>query len=704
MTTNETKNNAFTEDNFDERVQDAFANVELSAEAEERMLKHVLDYEAAQAQGADTANVSSNTAGTATATTATTDPTAADATAAATSIASAAAPAAAATPDDNDTKSVEGNTALTPKRRLAPWKIALPAAACLLLVLGVGALITNNSLSPEAPTTATSTSAINTAPTTESIANGKTGTMDAMMATEAYESDMAFAPYDPSFYNTEEYNAINEPGFIATATRPLSTFAADVDTASYANLRRLINEGYGLADVYDDAPVTADIEDIEDAEYYAYEYPYEMGAIPKGAIRIEEMLNYFTYNYALPQGDDLFGTTVQLADCPWNADTKLLVMGFATNPETGTATAGRNLVFLIDTSGSMDEPNKMNLLQDAFAELTDQLEPNDRISIVTYSGYEEVVLDGASGSDARTIQRAIDKLRPEGSTNGEAGLKMAYELAQKHFVEGGVNRIILASDGDLNVGMSSESDLHDYVESMRDTGIYLSVLGFGSGNYKDNKMETLADAGNGNYHYIDCLEEAEKVFGSDLVANLVPLANDVKLQVEFNPAKVKGYRLIGYENRALADEDFRDDTKDAGDVGPGHQLTVAYEIVPIDSNMDIAQADLKYSENNGEVSTSNEWLTCTMRYTPVQQSEGEGFVVEASEPREQSIVVDDANLTATPSDDWRFAASIIEFGMVMRDSEYKGTTTLASVDELLDGCDLSSAERKDFQRLVRKAG
>ena len=471
-------------------------------------------------------------------------------------------------------------------------------------------------------------------------------------------------------FNTEEYDSLEETGFISTATRPLSTISSDVDTASYCNLRRMLRDGW-----------TAD-------------------EIDAGAVRIEELLNYFDYDYATPKGDDLFATTVHLGDCPWNKETKLLTIGFATAPEAASvAEKGSNLVFLIDISGSMDSPDKLGLLKDSFDELVSHLDKNDRVSIVTYANGQDIVLEGARGDEGRKIMRAINRLRADGATNGEAGLKMAYEVAQRNYIEGGVNRIVMASDGDLNVGMSSESDLHDYVDQQRETGIYLSVLGFGSGNYKDNKMEALADAGNGNYHYIDCLDEAVKVFGTDLVANLVPLANDVKLQVEFNPAHVKAYRLIGYENRALADEDFRDDTKDAGDIGPGHQLTVAYEIVPADSKMEVPEADLKYGEGGGGDPSSSEWLTCTMRYQPVARADGDGFVVEQGEAREQSLTVSEANYSDNPGDDWTFAASIIEAGMVLRDSEFKGTATLDSVKELLSGLELN-AERRGFEKLV----
>lgn len=461
-------------------------------------------------------------------------------------------------------------------------------------------------------------------------------------------------------FNTEEYNRLEETGFVSVATRPLSTVSADVDTASYGNLRRMLRDGW-----------TA-------------------GEIDAGAVRIEEMLNYFSYDYDTPTNDDLFDVTVHVGDCPWNDQTKLVTLGFATAPEASSvAEAGSNLVFLIDVSGSMDSSDKLGLLKDAFGELVSHLGKNDRVSIVTYASGEDVVLEGARGDEARTIMRAINRLRADGSTNGEAGLKMAYEVAERNFIEGGVNRIVLASDGDLNVGMSSESDLHDYVDGQRETGIYLSVLGFGSGNYKDNKMETLADHGNGSYHYIDCVEEAERVLGENLTANLVPLADDVKVQVEFNPAQVKAYRLIGYENRGMADEDFRNDERDAGDVGPGAQFTVAYEVALTDSKLEVDEHELKYGEGATGDAKSGEWLTATVRYQPA----------DGGEVREQTRAVGKRDVNREPGKDWRFQAAVIEMGMLLRDSDYAGSADYDSIVELLEGMRLTE-ERAEFLELV----
>ena len=330
-------------------------------------------------------------------------------------------------------------------------------------------------------------------------------------------------------YNTEEYNSIKENSYMSSISNPLSTFSIDVDTASYTNLRRMINRGYAKED------------------------------IPKDSIRIEEMINYFSYDYPTPQNGDPFAVTTEVTDCPWNKDTKLMKIGIKAAQMDLTERAPMNLVFLIDVSGSMYDSNKLPLVQKSFCMLTENLTAQDRISIVTYAGYDEVVLEGAEGSHKDTIENAINSLSAGGSTAGADGIKTAYKIAEKYFIEGGNNRIILATDGDLNVGISSESDLTDLVEEKRETGVFLSVLGFGTGNYKDNKMEALADNGNGNYAYIDSELEAKKVLVEEMGGTLFTVAKDVKIQVEFNPEYVKRYRLIGYENRLMDAEDFAGD-------------------------------------------------------------------------------------------------------------------------------------------------
>lgn len=510
-----------------------------------------------------------------------------------------------------------------------------------------------------------------------------------VMTDMSAESGYAPYPYEPVDYNTEEYATIEESGFIATRTTPLSTVSADVDTASYANLRRMLREGYRVqtaADAKESSGEDTVPEEWDDDWYYESQQ-----VIPTGAVRIEEMLNYFDYDYAKPQDGNGFAVNAQIGACPWNKDTNLLVLGYATPEEDASVReAGANLVFLIDVSGSMDDPDKLPLLQSSFGELVDELGEKDRVSIVTYSGEEEVVLEGESGANHREIMKAIRSLSADGSTNGEAGLRMAYEIAEKNRIEGGVNRIVMASDGDLNVGMTSESDLHDFVSKKRETGVYLSILGFGAGNYKDTKMETLADDGNGQYHYIDCEDEAKRVFGQKLTANLVPFANDVKVQIEFNPAQIKGYRLVGYENRTMAAEDFTDDKKDAGEVGPESQFTVVYEIVPVDSAMEIATPELKYETNNDAAST-DEWLTAKLRYKPM----------DGGDVQEQELVVTKDAFSEDPSADWKFAAAVTEFGMILRDSEFKGTSTYDTIRQLVGKTD--DALRAEFLELVALA-
>lgn len=461
-------------------------------------------------------------------------------------------------------------------------------------------------------------------------------------------------------FNTEEYNAEKETGFAKASVSPLSTFSADVDTASYSNLRRMIEEGRSLEE------------------------------IPEGAVRIEEILNYFDYDYNLPEGDEPFGVTTQMADCPWNEDNKLLVIGLKSEEIDFSESSSSNLVFLLDVSGSMDEQDKLPLLQRAFGVLAENLTEKDRVSIVTYAGDDRVLLEGVHGDETEKIRDVLNDLEAGGSTNGSKGIETAYELAEEYFIEGGNNRVILATDGDLNVGTTSESELVNLIEEKRESGIYLTVLGFGTGNIKDNKMEALADNGNGNYAYIDSLGEAKKVLVEEMGATLVTVAKDVKLQVEFNPEKVSEYRLIGYENRRLDTQDFEDDTKDAGEIGAGHTVTALYEIVPAQGGAK-TESDLKYSETvtNG----SDEWLTVSVRY---------------KEPEEEVSIlleypVDESVYTENPSDDWKFAAAAAEFGLVVTDSDYKGEASLKNVKSVLKELDIEDDEYKEeFYYLVKK--
>ncbi len=470
------------------------------------------------------------------------------------------------------------------------------------------------------------------------------GIKNSPMADSAREAEFYPAEERTENWNTEEYNGLEEPGFVSVANTPLSTFSADVDTASYSNIRRMIENGYGLKD------------------------------IPTGAVRIEEMLNYFSYDYKLPNKKEPFGVTTVIGDCPWNEDAKLLQIGLKTQEIDFSEAPSSNLVFLLDVSGSMYSNDKLPLLQKSFSMLVKELTEKDTVSIVTYAGSDQVVLKGESGANKEKIIEAINGLKAGGSTNGAAGIQTAYELAEQYFIEGGNNRVILATDGDLNVGTSSESDLKDLVTEKRKSGVFLSVLGFGTGNIKDNKMEALADNGNGNYAYIDSTNEAKKVLVDEMGATLVTVAKDVKLQVEFNPAYIKGYRLLGYENRMLAAEDFDDDKKDAGEIGAGHMVTALYEIVPVDSKQKIADTPLKYQDSSKSKGVENgEWLNLKIRY---KEPEGEESILKEYPVTEKAYM-------KKPTQDFYFAAAVAEFGLIFRDREYKGRGAIDNVQEVL---------------------
>ncbi len=460
------------------------------------------------------------------------------------------------------------------------------------------------------------------------------------------------------YFNTEEYNSIVESGYKSVAANPLSTFSIDVDTASYANVRRMIQEG---------------------------------GYINPDAVRIEEFINYFDYSYPQPATDDPFSVTTELSDCPWNDETKLLLVGLKAVDIQREEREPLNLVFLIDVSGSMFSEDKLPLVQKAFSMLTDTLTEDDRISIVTYAGEENVVLKGTSGADKEKIKDAINSLEAGGSTYGEAGINRAYELAEKYFIKNGNNRVLLATDGDLNVGLSSEEELTELIEEKRESGVFLSVLGFGTGNVKDNRMEALADHGNGNYSYIDSESEAKKVLVEEMSGTLYTVAKDVKIQVEFNPANVSGYRLVGYENRALADEDFADDTKDAGEIGAGHTVTALYEIVSNGSGTSIPEAELKYQQNT-VTGNKDELLTVSLRY---KQPDGD-------KSKLLSVPVTMENYSAKMPKNMTFAAAAAEFGMVLKESEFRGSASCGQILEMLEENGYDKDDYKsEFVYLVR---
>ncbi|MCQ2521513.1 MAG: VWA domain-containing protein [Lachnospiraceae bacterium] len=474
-------------------------------------------------------------------------------------------------------------------------------------------------------------------------------------------NDLSSLPYVE--YNTEKYSALEESGFLSASLNPLSTFAADVDTASYSNFRRFVNSGYSLKD------------------------------IPTGAIRTEEMVNYFNYDYNLPQKDEPFGLTTTISACPWNPDHALLVLGLKTADIDLQDAPNSNIVFLIDTSGSMYSEDKLPLLIDSFKLLLDELDENDKVSIVTYAGDDEIVLEGVPASEKDTICAALDNLEAGGSTNGGEGIISAYLLGEQNFIKGGNNRIILATDGDLNVGLTSESALVDLVEEERESGIFLTVLGFGTGNYNDTNMEALADHGNGNYAYIDTLAEAKKVLCEELGGTLYTVAKDVKFQAEFNPAIVDSYRLIGFENRELAAEDFVDDTKDAGEIGAGHDVTMVYEIVLNDGNY--SGADLKYQTAGltDAALESGEWLTLKVRYK----------APDGDTSKELSYPIGQESYTDAPSDDFKFVAAVCELSGILHESNYV-PTTLSDVKARLETMDYNQmdAYRLELVTLVDK--
>ncbi|HEV3343329.1 MAG TPA: VWA domain-containing protein [Pirellulales bacterium] len=466
--------------------------------------------------------------------------------------------------------------------------------------------------------------------------------------------------------NTESYDRIDENPFLEVRQNPLSTFSIDVDTASYANVRRFLNGG---------------------------------SLPPKDAVRIEEMLNYFTYHYAPPADDRPFAVNAEVAGCPWEPKHRLLRIALKGREIDLDNRPASNLVFLIDVSGSMDNPAKLPLLKSALHLLIDKLAENDRVAMVVYAGSSGLVLPSTSGLNKETIRAALDQLQAGGSTNGGSGIQLAYQVAREKFIRGGTNRVILCTDGDFNVGVTDQGSLTRLIEEEAKSGVFLSVLGFGAGNLKDSTMEKLADRGNGNYAYIDTPNEARKVLVEQLGGTLVTIAKDVKLQIEFNPRKLAAYRLIGYENRLLRAEDFNDDKKDAGEIGAGHTVTAVYELVPAGAEVSTSKVDeLKYQRTgaHGEGAFNDELLTLKLRY-----KEPDGDKSKLIE----SVVKDAAESYARASEDFRFAAAVAGFGLLLRDSQYKGDLTWGAVLELAAasrGAD-ESGYRTEFVELVKRA-
>ncbi len=481
-----------------------------------------------------------------------------------------------------------------------------------------------------------------------------------------------FAISPPDFFdgqiphNTEEYDKIDDNRFLSPLTNPLSTFSIDVDAASYANVRRFLNQG---------------------------QLPY------KDAVRVEELINYFDYKYENPQDGQPFSIFTESSSAPWNPEHKLVHIGLQGKQLDYEDLKPSNLVFLIDVSGSMDVPNKLPLLKSAFKLLVKNLNNRDRVAIVVYAGAAGLVLPPTPAEDEETILKALERLEAGGSTAGGAGIELAYKIALENLIPDGNNRVILATDGDFNVGVSSTSELIRTIEEKRQDGIFLTICGFGMGNYKDGRMESISNAGNGNYYYIDNIMEANKVFVKEMRATLFTIAKDVKIQIEFNPSRVQAYRLIGYENRMLKSEDFNDDKKDAGELGAGHTVTALYEIIPVGvktaylGNVD----DLKYQQNQKtDQAGSDELMTVKLRYKKPKEDTSRLLAV---------VVEDKVTELVKSSDNFRFSAAVAEFGMLLRDSEFKSRASYDNVLKLATAAKGDDAEgyRSEFVQLAKKA-
>lgn len=482
----------------------------------------------------------------------------------------------------------------------------------------------------------------------------------------AYEAmEMSYMPISVDEDN-EEYESFKENRFLRVEDKPLSTFSLDVDAASYANIRRMINKG---------------------------QFP------EKDAVRVEEMINYFSYDYPQPTGNDPVRITTEKTICPWNENHQLVRIGVKAREIPSENLPASNFVFLIDVSGSMSDANKLPLVKSSLKLLTNNLRAEDRVSIVVYAGAAGEVLPATNGDDKQKIMDAFDNLKAGGSTAGGAGIELAYKIAEKNFVKNGNNRVILCTDGDFNVGVSSTNALESLIEQKRKSGVFLTVLGYGMGNYKDNKLQTLAQKGNGNHAYIDNLQEANKVLVNEFGSTMYAVAKDVKIQVEFNPAFVNAYRLVGYETRLLNDEDFNDDTKDAGELGAGHTVTAIYEIVPAGVEIPTGKIDpLKYQPSKTaqkvkSYANTNELLMVKLRYKKPDENRSEKI----------EVPVLATNVVNKPSGDFNFAMAVAMFGQILRDSDFKGNANYAKVIELAhQGLNNdSNGYRREFVRLVQ---
>jgi len=463
-------------------------------------------------------------------------------------------------------------------------------------------------------------------------------------------------------FNTEEYDRIYENPFVSTIRNPLSTFSVDVDRASYANVRRMLENN---------------------------QKPYA------DAVRIEELINYFNYDYPQPTGKAPFSVNLEISNCPWNNGHQLLSIGLQGKDIDVNNVPNSNLVFLIDVSGSMSDINKLPLLKSSFKILIEKLRPKDRVAMVVYAGAAGVVLPSTSCDEKEKIMAAFDMLEAGGSTAGGEGIKLAYKIAKENFIDGGNNRVILATDGDFNVGESSDASMVRLIEKKREEGVFLTVLGFGMGNYKDSKMEKLSNAGNGNYAYIDNILEAKKTLGKEFFGTIYTIAKDVKIQIEFNPAQVKAYRLIGYENRMLKAEDFNDDTKDAGEIGAGHTVTAIYELIPAGSKEEVPGIDeLEYQKST--VVKSNDLMTLKLRYKKPDAN--------VSQLIKQKVTKSDI-VKGNTSNNFNWASSVAEFGLLLRTSKFKSD---ANYDQVIERARSAKGQddegyRAEFIKLVEIA-
>ena len=463
--------------------------------------------------------------------------------------------------------------------------------------------------------------------------------------------------------NNEEYNSLIENAFESPKNSPLSTFSIDVDNASYTNIRRFINSGQ---------------------------------KVPKDAVRVEEMMNFFKYTYPQPKDENPFSINTEYSECPWNTKHKLVKIGLQGKDIEPKNLPNSNLVFLIDVSGSMSDENKLPLLIQSFKVLVAQLRKDDTVSIVVYAGAAGMVLPPTSGSDKKTIINALEKLQAGGSTAGGAGIELAYKTAQENFIKDGNNRVILATDGDFNVGISSNSSLESLVEEKRKSGVFLTCLGYGMGNYKDSKMETLADKGNGNYAYIDNIQEANRFLGKEFKGSMFTIAKDVKIQIEFNPNHVQAYRLIGYENRKLRPEDFKNDAIDAGELGSNHTVTALYEIIPVGLKDDFftTSTELKYTKTEVATTTfTNELATIKFRY---KKPDGDKSIEMIN------IIPNYPKQLSDASNDFKFSAAVAWFGLKLRDSKLVNNKSEEAILELANEGLQNDKEgyKAEFVRLV----